>query len=103
MGSVLRLPIVHIGDGAAFIQASKRKGFQRVAAVAANGQSLFDVDLKKPTAVILGQEGSGLPHDIIADIDLRVRIPMSTALDSLNVATAAAVILYEAMRQRSNK
>jgi tRNA G18 (ribose-2'-O)-methylase SpoU len=53
--------------------------------------------------VILGQEGSGLPHDIIADIDLRVRIPMSTALDSLNVATAAAVILYEAMRQRSNK
>lgn len=103
MGSILRLPIVHIGDDAAFMQASRRKGFQTVAAVVANGQSLFDVDLKKPTVVILGQEGAGLPEDIIADIDHRVRIPMSAAIDSLNVSVAAAVILYEAMRQRFYK
>jgi TrmH family RNA methyltransferase len=103
MGSILRLPIVQIGDGAAFMQACKRKGFQTVAAVVAGGQSLFDVDLKKPTAVILGQEGAGLAHDIIAAVDLQVRIPMSEAIDSLNVATAAAVILYEAIRQRFYK
>ena len=48
----------------------------------------------------LGQEGAGLPQDIMADIDLQVRIPMASTIDSLNVATAAAVILYEAFRQR---
>jgi tRNA G18 (ribose-2'-O)-methylase SpoU len=60
----------------------------------------FDIDLTRPTVVILGQEGAGLPQDIMADIDLSVRIPMAETIDSLNVATAAAVILYEAMRQR---
>ena len=51
-------------------------------------------------AVVLGQEGAGLPQDIMPGIDLRIRIPMADTIDSLNVATAAAVILYEAMRQR---
>ena len=60
----------------------------------------FDIDLKKPTVVVLGQEGAGLPQDIMADIDQQVRIPMASTIDSLNVATAAAVMLYEAFRQR---
>jgi tRNA G18 (ribose-2'-O)-methylase SpoU len=60
----------------------------------------FDIDLKKPTVIVLGQEGAGLPGEILKNIDYGVRIPMAPAIDSLNVATAAAVILYEAFRQR---
>ncbi len=100
MGSILRLPIVRIDDGTAFIQACKQKGFQTVAAVLTGERTHFDVDLTKPTAVILGQEGAGLQKDIMANADMSVRIPMAASLDSLNVATAAAVILYETMRQR---
>jgi len=100
MGSILRLPVVRINDLTTFLQACKRKGFQTAATVLTGETTHFDIDLKKPTAMILGQEGAGLPHDLLADIDLRVRIPMAETIDSLNVATSAAVVLYEAMRQR---
>jgi tRNA G18 (ribose-2'-O)-methylase SpoU len=75
-------------------------GFQTVATAVTGEKTPFDIDLTKPTVVILGQEGTGLPQDIMADVDLRVRIPMAETIDSLNVATSAAVILYEMMRQR---
>jgi len=100
MGSILRVPVVHSVDASAFILICKQKGFQTVATVLTGRTTHFDIDLKKPTVMVLGQEGAGLPQDIMADIDLQVRIPMSSTIDSLNVATAAAVILYEAFRQR---
>ncbi len=101
MGSVLRLPVVHVGDPSHFIRKCKQKGFQTVATVLTGGKTHFDLDLTKPTVVILGQEGVGLSEDVMADVDLRVRIPMTETIDSLNVATAAAVMLFEALRQRS--
>jgi RNA methyltransferase, TrmH family len=100
MNSILRLPVVLVGDVASFIQTCRLTGFQTVATALNGDKSHFAVDMTKPTAVIVGREGAGLPQSIMADIDLRVRIPMVETIDSLNVATAAAVILYEAMRQR---
>ena len=100
MGSILRLPLVRIHDIAAFIATCKQRGFQVVATVVTGDKTLFDVDLKKPTVVLLGQEGAGLPQDIQSAVDLQLRIPMAETIDSLNVATSAAVILYEALRQR---
>jgi RNA methyltransferase, TrmH family len=103
MGSILRVPIAHCADAAAFIKTCKQKGFQTVATVLTGRTTHFDIDLKKPTVVVLGQEGAGLSQDIMAEIDLHIRIPMAASIDSLNVATAAAVILYEAFRQRMSQ
>jgi len=103
MGSILRLPLVRIGHATTFIKTCRQKGFQTAATVLSGDTTHVDIDLRKPTVVILGQEGSGLPQDIMADVALHVRIPMATTIDSLNVATSAAVILYEAMRQRMEK
>lgn len=103
MGSILRLPVTLIGDVSSFIKKCKSAGFQSLAAAVTGEKTHFDIDLTKPTIVILGQEGSGLPQEIIADIDLSIRIPMAESIDSLNVATAAAVILYEALRQKTFK
>ncbi len=100
MGSILRLPVIRIGEVSIFIQVCKQKGFQVAATVLTGDKTHFDVDLKKPTVIILGQEGAGLPQDIMDSVDVRVRIPIAETIDSLNVATSAAVILYEAMRQR---
>ena len=100
MGSILRLPVVRIGDVSAFMEKCKRKEFQTVAMVLGSRRTHFELDLKKPTAVIVGQEGSGLPDELLKNIDHQVRIPMAETIDSLNVATSAAVFLYEAMRQR---
>ncbi len=103
MGSVLRLPVVHTEDLAAFIKKCKQEGFQTVATVLTAEKTHFEIDLAKPTVVLLGQEGSGLPTALISDVDQQVRIPMAETIDSLNVATSAAVILYEAYRQRTAK
>lgn len=101
MGSILRLPVARIADIGSFLGECTRKGFQ-TAALVLNGRSThFSLDLTKPTVLILGQEGSGLDQDIMAAVEHRVRIPMAGTIDSLNVATSAAVILYEALRQRS--
>lgn len=100
MGSVLRLPVVQIADLNAFVKKCRQRGFQTLATVLTAEKTHFDIDLTKPTALIFGQEGSGLPHELLSEVDLPVRIPMAETIDSLNVATSAAVILYEAMRQR---
>ncbi len=100
MGSILRVPIVHTENLTEFVRKCKEKGFQAIATVLTGEKTHFDVDLTGPTLLILGQEGAGLERDIVADIDFRIRIPMAKTIDSLNVATAAAVILYEVMRQR---
>ncbi len=100
MGSVLRVPLVAVEDLPAFIGRCKEKGFQTAATVLTGDRTLYDLDLTKPTAVFFGQEGAGLPQDIIDDIDINVRIPMAGTIESLNVAVSAAVFLYEALRQR---
>ena len=100
MGSILRVPVVKMTDSKGFLGKCKQRGFQTAALVLNGKHALFEMDLKKPTVIIVGQEGSGLQGDILENVDLRVRIPMAESIDSLNVATSAAVILYEAFRQR---
>jgi len=103
MGSILRLPVVRVGEIEAFVKRCKKMGFQTVATVVTGEKTPYDIDLTKPTVVILGQEGAGLPQASMADVDLRVRIPMAKTIDSLNVATSSAVILYETLRQRMQR
>lgn len=63
-------------------------------------QSLYDADFSKPTAIVLGTEATGL-SDFWADhSDLLIKIPMNGKVDSLNVSNAAAICIYEALRQR---
>ena len=100
MGSILRLPVARLTDINLFLGKCSKKGFQTAALVLGGSTTHFALDLTKPTAVILGQEGSGLEERVLKDVQHRVRIPMAETIDSLNVATSAAVILYEALRQR---
>jgi TrmH family RNA methyltransferase len=100
MGSILRLPIATVSDLPMFILKARKRSFQTVATALTGDSAPYDIDFLMPTVVILGQEGSGLPSEIMTEIDRQVRIPMVQTIESLNVATAAAVMLYEAVRQR---
>jgi len=100
MGSLLRIPVVKVQSEHEFIRACKERGFQTAALVLNGRETPFELDLTLPTVIMLGQESSGLMAEERVDIDHRVRIPMAETIDSLNVAISAAVILYEAMRQR---
>jgi TrmH family RNA methyltransferase len=61
----------------------------------------WDVDWCEPVALLVGNEGGGLPEEVERSADARIRIPMSSGIESLNAAAAAAVLFYEAARQRS--
>ena len=101
MGSAFRLPIA---TGAALDEieaAVKRAGVALAATVPRGGTPLPSADRQKPTAILLGGEGSGLPGEVLQRADLRLSIPMRPDVESLNVAVAAAISLYEAARQRA--
>ena len=100
MGSILRVPVVKVQSEHAFVRSCKERGFQTVALVLNGRETPFELDLTAPSVIMLGQESSGLMAEELADFDRRIRIPMAATIDSLNVATSAAVVLYEAMRQR---
>jgi TrmH family RNA methyltransferase len=100
MGSALRMPLAR-ADGTDALAALRRHGIATMALVPRGGEPLFGLDLMKPSALILGGEGAGLPPDIVRHADRRVSIPMTGPVESLNVGIAAALVLYEAFRQRS--
>jgi TrmH family RNA methyltransferase len=100
MGSILRVPVAHCSDVVAFLRAANTAGYQTVATTPTGDRALYDIDLRVPTVIALGSEGSGLSPAALEAMDHRVRIPMVETIDSLNVAAAATVMLYEAVRQR---
>jgi RNA methyltransferase, TrmH family len=73
-----------------------------VAAVAAEGEPLFSVDLAPPVAIAIGNEGAGLSDALRSAATRSVTIPMPGAFESLNAAAAAAVCLFECVRQRTS-
>ena len=102
MGSTFRLPIAVRQPLAAVVDQAHTAGIRVFASVPRGGTSLALADLRGPAAVVLGGEGSGLPDALVAMADERLTIPMRGSVESLNVATAAALIVYEAARQRSS-
>ncbi len=100
MGSIMRVPVVKVQSEHDFVARCKERGFQTVALELNGRKTPFELDLTLPTVIMLGQESSGLSAEELVGFDHRVRIPMAETIDSLNVATSAAVILYEAFRQR---
>ena len=103
MGSTLRLPVASHQSLADALQYCRDRHVRVLALVPRGGTPLPDVDLRAPSAIVLGAEGHGLPPRILDMANDRVTIPMQAAVESLNVAVAAAIVLYEASRQRMER
>ena len=103
MGSTLRLPVATVSNAAEALAMARQAGYRVIATVPRGGRALFDVTLAKPAAVLIGGEGPGLPQPIVEASDQRVTIPMEGTVQSLNSAVAAALIVYEARRQRHSE
>ena len=100
MGSSLRLPIA-IAAAEDVLAEARRRRCRVVAAVPRDGRSPYDVDFGGPVAILIGGEGPGLAQSLERCADERVTIPMQAPVESLNTAVSAAVIVYEARRQRT--
>ena len=99
MGSALRLPIAR-GNIVDVLHALRTNRIAMTALVPHGGERLFDADFTTPSALLLGSEGLGLPDDLLKQLDRRITVPMRGPVESLNVGVAAALVLYEAFRQR---
>jgi TrmH family RNA methyltransferase len=100
MGGTFRLPIAARGTMSDVIASAGQEHVRLIAAVPHGGAPLPKLDFSTPVAVILGNEGAGVSATARAAAQETVTIPMRAPVESLNVAIAAAVILYEASRQR---
>jgi TrmH family RNA methyltransferase len=100
-GAALHLPVVVAGAPGEVLEALKSHGLWRWAAVPKGGASYDEADLAQPAALVLGNEAGGLPlGELEGEIDGLLSIPMTAGAESLNVGAAAAVLLFEAGRQR---
>jgi TrmH family RNA methyltransferase len=103
MGSTFRMPIAVKVSTADAVSRAKAAGLRIIATTAREGTPLPECDLGGACAVLLGSEGAGLASDFVNTADGRLSIPMRPPVESLNVAISAALVLYEASRQRATR
>ena len=99
-GSVFHIPLVAGGDVVTVLETLSEWGLHRVGAAARRGRDYTEMDLRRATAVVIGNEATGLPVAAEARIDEWLSIPMVGRAESLNVGIAAALVCFEAARQR---
>lgn len=100
MGAVFRMPFFYVKDLPAAVKSLSRQGIRTYAAHL-NGKNAYDEeDYTKGCAFLIGNEGNGLRDEVSECADCLIRIPMCGKAESLNAAVAAAVLMFEAGRQR---
>ncbi len=99
-GAVSHIPVARVPNITALLKELKEAGVWVFGAAMDGAVSLYEADLKGPAAIVIGSEGSGMSRLVARECDFTVRIPMKGELDSLNASAAAAILLYEAVRQR---
>lgn len=101
-GAVSHVPVARVPNLPSLLKQLKDEGLWIFGADAEGSVSLYDADLKGPAAIVIGSEGTGMGRLVRETCDFLVNIPMRGKLNSLNASAAAAILLYEAVRQRLN-
>ena len=99
-GALTTIPVCRVGSIRNTIKTLQAEGFQVVAATEKSRKLLYDADLRRPTALVMGAEETGISKEVLKLCDERLAIPLIGRIESLNVSAAAAVMLFEVVRQR---
>jgi RNA methyltransferase, TrmH family len=99
-GSLFHVPIVRDAAPSEAVEGLRDRGFRILAAVTEGAGSVYDQDLRGPALMMFGNEARGLPAELLDAADATVRVPIRGRAESLNLAAAATVMLFEAARQR---
>jgi len=99
MGAVFSVPVAVAESGAEFLAWAAAAGVSVVAASGRAAMSCWEAPWRLPVALLLGSEATGLPADLLTSADMQVAIPMTGTAESLNLAVAAGVLLYEVRRR----
>jgi 23S rRNA (guanosine2251-2'-O)-methyltransferase len=101
-GAIFKIPICkvdHIKDAIFYLQGS---GITTIAATEKTDKNVYDVELNKPLAIIMGSEGKGVSKSVLNLVDENAALPLLGEINSLNVSVACGAFLYEVIRQRSS-
>ena len=101
-GAVAHVPVARVPNIPALLKDLKKQGVWVFGTAADGTTALYDADLKGPAAIVIGSEGDGMTRLAAENCDFLVSIPMKGDLNSLNASASAAILLYEAVRQRMN-
>ena len=101
-GAVSYMPVARVPNIAALLKDLKKQGVWVFGTAAEGTTTLYDADLKGPAAIVIGSEGDGMSRLVAENCDFLVSIPMKGKISSLNASAAAAILLYESVRQRMN-
>lgn len=101
-GALNKIPVCRVGSIRNTIKTLQMEGMQVVAASEKSETVLFDADLTKPTVIVMGSEDTGISKEVLKLCDVQLAIPIVGSIESLNVSAAAAVMLFEVVRQRIN-
>ena len=99
-GAVAHVPVARVPNLPALLKELKEAGVWVFGTAADGTTPLYQADLKGPAAIVIGSEGTGMGRLVAENCDFTVSIPMFGKINSLNASAAAAVLLYEAVRQR---
>ena len=99
-GAVAHMPVARVANIPSLLKDLKKQGVWVFGTAAKGSTALYDADLKGPAAIVIGSEGDGMTRLAEENCDFLVSIPMKGKLNSLNASAAAAILLYEAVRQR---
>ena len=102
-GAVSYLPVARVPNIPALLRNLKERGLWIYGADAAGESAIYDTDLRCPAALVIGSEGAGMSRLTRESCDFLLSIPMRGRISSLNASAAAAVLLYEALRQRTGQ
>ena len=100
-GSIFRLPVVQTKTRE-LLPVLASKGLRILGTTSHKGTPLPQADCKGAIAICIGNEGAGLPKELLAQVDANIVIPHSSKVESLNAGVAASIVLYEAARQRQS-
>ena len=99
-GAVSYMPVARVANIPSLLKDLKKQGIWVFGTAADGNTTLYNADLKGPAAIVIGSEGSGMGRLVSESCDFLVSIPMKGKISSLNASAAAAILLYEAVRQR---
>ncbi|MBR2490839.1 MAG: 23S rRNA (guanosine(2251)-2'-O)-methyltransferase RlmB, partial [Ruminiclostridium sp.] len=99
-GAVSHMAVARVANLPSLLKDLKKQGMWIFGTAADGNTTLYDADLKGPAVIVIGSEGDGMGRLVTENCDFLVSIPMKGKLNSLNASAAAAILLYEAVRQR---
>lgn len=99
-GALATIPVCRVGSVRNTLRQLQQDGFQAVAATEKSRKLLYDADFRRPTVLVMGAEDRGISKEVLKLCDEQLAIPLIGHIESLNVSAAAAVMLFEVVRQR---